>query len=113
MKKEFNAVGIIKRINDDELGNVWFYVDININGIVYSAQTDKYRSIPVNTAIGDYVQVVYRFIDEKMIRCYIVQSGFERIIRDDVKINPLVIIGGLLSFLIIVLLLIIDAIWGL
>lgn len=78
----YDGMGTITRINMNDRGDTWYYVDINVNGTIHSAQTDSYVEMPNDTKIGDQVNVVYRYTKSGDIRCYINQEGFKRIIQD-------------------------------
>ncbi len=102
--KEFNGIGRITRINQNDLGDSWFYVDIVIDGVVHSAKTDSYVLKPEDLEIGNEVNVVYRYTKNGNIRCYINDVGFKRVIEDDVsKKTPVLLFISLAFFALSVL----------
>lgn len=105
-RQQFDAVGTITRINDNDYGRQWYYVDIVINGEVCSAQTDTYVSVPADTKIGDRVSVRYRYTDHNKVRCYITQEGFQRVISDDVKDTRFFLYSAVVSLAIFLVMLV-------
>lgn len=99
------AIGVITRINTDDDGNSWFYIDLNINGSTYTAQTDRYSVIPRDTAKGDTVQVKYHYTKNNKVLCYIEQSGFERVASFDTSNKPYFLYIAIALFVLFLLML--------
>lgn len=97
--EQFDGVGIITRINMNERGRTWYYVDINIDGKICSAQTDTYKNTK-DVKKGDTVSVKYRFTKNGSVRCYITQDGFERVIQDEQDKRPVMLYIAIACFLI-------------
>ena len=104
--EQYDGFGMITRINMNEIGCTWYYVDININGKIYSAQTDSYQTVPDDVKKGDLVSVKYRFTKNGLVRCYITQDGFERVIQEDRNRKPVMLYAAGVCFLIFLIMLI-------
>lgn len=104
--EQFDGVGVISRINANDSGRTWYYVDININGNIFSAQTDTYNRVPDDVKKGDVVSVKYHFTQKGKVRCYITQSGFERIIQENADRKPVLLYAALVSFLLFLFMLV-------
>lgn len=98
--EQYDGFGTITRINMNERGRTWYYVNIDINGQVYSAQTDTYQKVPNDVDKGDMVSVKYRFTKNGSVRCYITQYGFERVIQDNQNKKPIMLYISIVCFLI-------------
>lgn len=104
--EQHDGYGTITRILPDENGRTWYYVDINIDGRIYSAQTDTYQRVPDDVDEGDVVSVKYRFAKDGAVLCYITQDGFERVIRDERNKKPIMLYLSIACFLIFLFMLI-------
>ncbi len=96
--EQYDGFGTITRINMNERGRTWYYVDININGQVYSAQTDAYKIVPKGVDKGDTVSVKYHFTKNGFVRCYITQDGFERVIQENQNKTPIMLYIAIICF---------------
>lgn len=96
----FDGTGTITRINMDDYGDTWFYIDINVGGTVYSTQSDTYRKKPDNIKKGDVVKIKYCYIKGNDVRCYITQDGFERVIQENQNKKPIMLYIAIVCFLI-------------
>ena len=104
--EQYDGFGMITRINMNERGRTWYYVDININGKIYSAQTDPYQTVLDDVKKGDLVSVKYRFTKKGLVRCYITQDGFKRVIQEGRNRKPVMLYAAGVCFLIFLFMLI-------
>lgn len=96
--EQFDGVGTITRINMNERGRTWYYVDIYIDGEICSAQTDTYKKTE-DVKKGDTVSVKYRYTKNGSVRCYIAQDGFERVIQEEQNKKPVMLYVAIACFL--------------
>lgn len=97
-EKQKTGKGKITRINYNDRGRPWFYVELEIDGKKYEAQTETYVSKPEETDKGDIVNIKYYFTKNGTPRCTIIDKGFESLVysndNDSNKVNKYILIAS-------------------
>lgn len=86
-ESEIQSVGKITRINLNERGRTWYYIEFEKDGMTHTAQTSSLKKVPDDIQIGDEVNIKYHFTKGgKRALCRIIDDGFESVVNyDDIE----------------------------